>query len=441
MRFPDKEFAVWGRKAQILYGQHLWSEGGKMLVITEGEIDAMSVSQAQNHKYPVVSIPFGAGNAAKAIKANYKWVTSFDKVVLWFDNDMQGQDAAFDVASLLPKGKTFIVRSELKDANEYLKLGREDEIKILPWRAEEYRPEGILNVTAVKERALAPKTIGLPWKDTRLTAITYGRRYGELYFFGAGSGVGKTDYLTEQIAYDVDVLDEKVGVFFLEQQPVETVERVAGKLAGKQFHLPPDDGGYTDEEKLEWIERLEKKDNLFIFDHFGMSDYDRIEQYIRFMAKTQDIRIFYLDHLTALASGKDERVKLEEIMGRLGGLVKELNIILIGVSHLSTPDGTSHEEGGRVLPMHFKGSRTIIFWSAFMFGLERNTQAENKKERQWVRFRVVKDRWTGKSGGAVLHFGYDEDSGLLVPVDHGPDIQKTSRFGAVASGAGDAPDF
>ena len=45
IRYPGKRFAWTGdAKKAILFGQHLWRDGGKMLVVTEGELDAMSVS-------------------------------------------------------------------------------------------------------------------------------------------------------------------------------------------------------------------------------------------------------------------------------------------------------------------------------------------------------------------------------------------------------------
>jgi twinkle protein len=39
-----------------------------MLTITEGEIDALSVSQAQGNKWPVVSVPTGAKGAVKPLR-------------------------------------------------------------------------------------------------------------------------------------------------------------------------------------------------------------------------------------------------------------------------------------------------------------------------------------------------------------------------------------
>jgi twinkle protein len=56
-------------------------------VVTEGEIDAMSVSQAFGNRWPAVSLPNGAQSAKKAIQRSLEYLTSFDEVVLAFDMD------------------------------------------------------------------------------------------------------------------------------------------------------------------------------------------------------------------------------------------------------------------------------------------------------------------------------------------------------------------
>lgn len=252
VRLAGKEFLTIGdmKKAQ-LYGQHLWSSGQRKLVITEGEIDAMSLSQAQDHKYPVVSIPTGAASAKKAIQKAYDWVDSFDEVVLWFDNDEPGKAAAKECAALFKPGKCKVVRGELKDANEYLKAGRIKDMIDLTWRAEEFRPDGIVRVADVKAKAMTEHKVSYPWFLDEITQLTLGRRLGEAYALGAGTGVGKTDFLVQQIDYDTRILKERVGLILLEQDPSETVVRVAGKRAGKLFHIPlsQNDGDYTLEEK------------------------------------------------------------------------------------------------------------------------------------------------------------------------------------------------
>lgn len=125
--------------------------------------------------------------------------------------------------------------------------------------------------------------------------------------------------------------------------------------------------------------------------------------------------MFYIDHLTALATGgdKDEKEVLEDVTARMAALAKRYGIILHVISHLKTPDkGPSHEEGGRVAIRQFKGSRTIGFWAHFMFGLERNHQADDLEERQTTILRILKDRYTGQATGEI-RLSYDTDTGLL----------------------------
>ena len=144
-----------------------------------------------------------------------------------------------------------------KDACDYLMTGASKEFVNAWWKAEQYKPEGIVTVSDIKERLLVPPEPGVPWVFPTLTKLTYGRRKGELYAFGAGVGVGKTDVFTQQIAYDIDVLKEKVGVIYLEQNVVETAQRVAGKLDGKLYHIP--DADWSRDDYVASIDRLDAR--------------------------------------------------------------------------------------------------------------------------------------------------------------------------------------
>lgn len=73
IRMPGKDFRMIG-KPTALYGEHLWRDGGKFITVTEGEIDALSVSQAFGNKWPVVSIPTGAKGATKAISRSIEFL-------------------------------------------------------------------------------------------------------------------------------------------------------------------------------------------------------------------------------------------------------------------------------------------------------------------------------------------------------------------------------
>lgn len=414
LRTPDKEMPWTGdkqaRKQVQLYGAHLWGPS-KKIVVTEGEIDAMTVSQVQNHKWPVVSLINGASGAKRDLLRNLEYLRNFGEVILMFDQDEAGREGAEEAAkALLGSVPVKIATLDLKDANEMLLAGRGDEIISAIWNATPYKPSGVMTLGDIKEEMRKPIEWGLPWAFEELTKLTYGRHPG-IYALGAGTGVGKTDILTQQVAYDITELKEKVGVFFLEQQPAETGRRIAGKVAGKRFHIP--DAGWTQEELEATVDALAKDDRLFLYDHYGHIDWDTIASTIRFLAGSEGVRIFYLDHLTALADPSNERESLETIMAEMASIVQELGLVLILVSHLATPEGKPHEEGGRVTIRHFKGSRAIGFWSSFMFGLERNQQAEDEDERSTTTFRVLKDRYTGNSTGATLRLRYDRETGML----------------------------
>ena len=125
LRFPNKDFMILGdAKKMSLYGRNLWRTGGKMVVVTEGEIDALSISQLQGNRWPVVSVPNGAHNAAKAFKENLEWLESYETVVIMFDQDEPGRAAAQECALLLSPGKAKIATLPLKDPYDMLVAGR-----------------------------------------------------------------------------------------------------------------------------------------------------------------------------------------------------------------------------------------------------------------------------------------------------------------------------
>ncbi len=70
----------------------------------------------------------------------------FDKIVICFDNDEPGQQAANQVAELFGS-KAHIFRfkqAEIKDANDYLIRGLTKEFVEQWWDAEKYVPDGIV---------------------------------------------------------------------------------------------------------------------------------------------------------------------------------------------------------------------------------------------------------------------------------------------------------
>src|SRR5210317_5641 len=182
LRFQDKTFRWVGDPDKAgLYGSHLWRDGGKMVTITEGEIDALSLSQCFNLKWPVVSIPNGAKSASKIIAKNLEWLESFESVILCFDQDAQGRAAALEAAQQLSPGKVKIVSSlPRKDANECILNGEVRELVDSIYGAKSYRPDGVVPGEEVWEMIIkkdARRSLPYPWDG--LNKKLFGMRSGE----------------------------------------------------------------------------------------------------------------------------------------------------------------------------------------------------------------------------------------------------------------------
>ncbi len=165
---------------------------------------------------------------------------------------------------------------------------------------------------------------------------------------------------------------------------------------------------------MELRESLEAiQHDVILYDHFGETDWAVIKANIRHMNAVEGIKHFYLDHLTAMADPRHERESLELLMKEMAMLAQEREIIIHFISHLTTPTGTPHEEGGQISGSQFKGSRAIQYWSHFLFGIERNQQADTDELRRMSHLRIIKDRYTGASTGQLLPMLYDPKTGLL----------------------------
>ena len=409
VRDPSKKFNVIGDgKNMPLFGQHLWRDGGKKLIITEGEIDALTVSQLQDNKWPVVSLPAGAQSAKKCIAREIEWVETFESVVLCFDMDEPGQKAAIEVAEMLAPGRTKIVTLPLKDASDMHMAGRSKELIAALWEAKTYRPAGVVGIEDVIEEAVNPPEIGRPWPWETLTKVTYGRRYGEMYGFGGGTGCGKSTIFKQVAAHIIEHENTPVGMLMLEEAVAHTAVTLAGMSVGQRLHVPgeaPDPAAVRAA-----VEKLRGK--AYFFDtRRDAYDFDTVAAKIKYMAHSLGCRDIFLDHLTAVAATieDDERKAIDRIMQKLAALAEQLNITLYFVSHLTTPEGKPHEEGGRVMERHFRGSRSIAFWSDFLFAIERDKQDTDGV----TTFRVLKDRFTGDGNGVTFGLSYDRESGLL----------------------------
>jgi twinkle protein len=423
IRFRNKDFTVRGDMKKVsLYGEHLWSGKGKKAIITEGEIDALSVSQTQGNQWPVYSVPTGAGGAVNCIRKSLELLSGYEEVVFMFDSDEAGQKAAVECAQLLPPGKAKIAKLPLKDANEMLVQDRVQDLINCIWQATVFRPDGIICGTELWDIVNAEdsmSSVSYPYEG--LNQKTLGIRKGEIVTVTAGSGIGKSQ-LCREFANHILNQGETIGYIALEENNKRTALGFMGIYLNQPLHL-----GNIEVDKDDFKEAFDATLNtgrVYLYDHWGSLESDNLLNKIRYMVRGCGCNYIFLDHISIVVSGMeggDERRAIDNMMTKLRGLTEEVNCGMILVSHLKRPQGNKgHEDGARTSMAQLRGSAAIGQLSDIVIGAERDQQGE-LPDRTTVR--ILKNRWTGETGEACF-LDYNKDTGRLHEVDHHVDFDE-----------------
>lgn len=434
IRTQDKKFKVLGSlENATLFGQQLWRDGGKRVVITEGEIDCMSVSQVFGNKWAVVSVPNGAQGAHKALKAQLEWLEQFEEIVIAFDNDKEGQKAARECAVLFKSGKVKLANwTPYKDANDYLQNGRGADIAPIIFDAKAYRPDGIITGSDLKLEDLmkdeAIFAFDTPYEG--LNATLKGLRKGEITTFAAGSGIGKSTLVRECAAHMMNTHGLKIGYVALE----ESIKKTAIGLMAMDLNVPMGDlflnRKIVAPEAFEAsYKRMVNNGKLFLYDHFGSLESENLLLKLRYLAVSCDVDFIVLDHISIVVSGiesGEERRIIDNLMTQMRSLVENTGVGLLLVTHLSVPkDGKPHEEGGRVTLSQLRGSGSIKQLSDNIVALERNQQDDEKADESDIR--VLKNRLLGDTGLAD-HLKYHKTTGRLLTHARAVDAEILEAF-------------
>lgn len=417
-RDTDKTFKTAGQfKEAGLFGQDKFPSGGKYVTITEGEFDALAAFQMFGSKYPAVSVKNGAKGAKKCCQEQFEWLDSFENIIVCFDADKPGQEAAAEVAELFgAKAKIVKHKPGFKDANDYLMLHKQADFVAAWWAAEEYRPSDIINGKDLWEeivKPLPPPAAKYPFDC--LNKALQGIFEANIVVVTAGSGIGKSQ-LFREISYGVlEQTDDNIAMMFLEDyQPKKTALKLMSLHANKRLDLF---------ETKASVEELESSYNATLgtgrieFYH-ASSDLsaDTILSRMRYLIKGKGCRFIFLDHLSLIVSADksdNERKFIDELMTQLAVLVSETKATLFIISHLTRASGDKgHENGAEITLKQLRGSGAIAQLADVVIGCERNQQADNEEERNVMRLRVLKNRLVGTTG-PIGCLRFDESTGRL----------------------------
>lgn len=418
VRTPEKDFYVVGdiNKA-TLFGQHLWAPGQR-LVVTEGEIDALSYAQVTGLTWQVCSVPQGAQSALKYISKNITFIEQFEEVVFLFDMDEPGQTAARQCAAVLQPGLAKIAKLPLKDANEMLQAGRDGELKSAVYSAIPYRPDGVISGADVDLDEVMkgiPKGLELPFPE--LNTKIRGLRKRELVLLCAGSGIGKSTLAREIGACLVSEHKQKVGWVMLEESLSHTV---AGLVAiDHQVPLSDLRENPTLVPREGWESTFATNIvNCEFNTEWGCGDIDDLIAKLRYLVVGCGCDFIIFDHIHLAISGlkdHDERKAIDNLMTNLRHFVQQTGVGLIAVAHLKRNNNKeSFNDGGTVSLTDLRGSAALEQLSDIVIAGERDQQSE--RDSNVTQLRLLKNRPHGVVGTAGK-LTFLEDKGRLVNYD------------------------
>ena len=414
-RLP-KDFSSIGTVRGGLFGQQLYS-GGPRLVITEGELDAMSVQSAWYKKYktfyPVVSLR-SASSVNDLIKER-DWIRNFDEVILWLDNDDAGREATKEAARIIGYDKIKIAKSSEKDASD---LWIKDPDKVLKtiYDAVDYTPAGILTKDELWSQLEKYNEIeSVPYPDFMegLNDKLKGMRFGEITLWTSGTGSGKSTLLREIGLHLLQSTPDKIGIISLEESPAETARKMAGMAINKN---PANEEIPLDELKV-GFDNIFGNDRVMVLDHQGSISDGSIMDFLEYMCLS-GCKYLFVDHITILASEGTEGLTgneaIDKIMNDLLRLVKKHEVWIGLISHLRKTDnkGKSFEEGKLPSMDDIRGSGSIKQISMDIIAFARNVGSDNPEERNTIKTKVLKCRYTGLTGPSGSLY-YDFEIGRL----------------------------
>lgn len=373
----------------------------KPLIITEGEIDCLSLIEA--NILNCVSVPTGV-NSEEWVKVNYSFLEQFEEVILWFDNDDAGIKGANKIHNRLPNPSVKIARCEnsISDINELLvKEGKEAIYNVLE-KARSPLIQGVSTLDMIEDVDIFDMgkiETGFYDMDKTILGITF----GSLVTFTGRPGEGKSTiinqvFIGEPISqnektflYSGELMSSNVKYWLLhtlgnEKDFVDYTDRYGGKY--KRLSI-----------KSKQIMTEKLLDKAYIHTD-EIHDYKDMLKKMEVLYKRFGVRVHILDNLMTIEDDEesDEYKAQLNIIKAFKNFAKVNNCIVVIVAHPRKVDGRE------LVATDINGTGKIINLSDYIFKIERKFEDDREYDAD---FALIKNRPTGKNIAMKLKFDND----------------------------------
>ncbi|WP_404978546.1 toprim domain-containing protein [Bartonella sp. OD88NMGDW] len=287
------------------------SSTNRTIVITEGEIDALSLAA---YGYPAVSVPFGGGSGGKHnwIENEFDHLESFETIFLATDMDPPGEEAAREIASRLGRHRCYRVRLPRKDANDCLTAGIDSAtIKAAFSSAQSFAPEGLRRASDYKDQV-----IGLFWPEPEKHlgyTVPYPKLQDKLHFrpaeltlWSGASGAGKSQLLSDCIPHWI-AQKSRLCLASLEMKGEQSLRRLTKQTGG------------LEQPTKETIERILHflDEGLILYEHVGKSSVDTLLEVFDYCRARYGCDQFIIDSLMRLGIASDDYARQEQAVYKM----------------------------------------------------------------------------------------------------------------------------
>jgi hypothetical protein len=418
-----------------LFMSFKFNRGGKYVVITEGEVCALSAYQmlrdyntkrGSDFEIAVVSPTTGA-NSQKQIAANYKYLDTFDFVILALDNDKAGQEALQKILPVIPKGKAKIMSLRHKDCNDYLMAGDAKSFVSDFYAAKKYVPVGVVASNQIsaemRSELIVPKIPLPPFMHKLQDMMAGGVPMKRIINFGSASGTGKSTIIDEIIYFMLFNSPHKVGIVTLESTSGQYGIKLLSRHISRKIELMDNQLAAelldTDEVKKKEHELFNDENNdprFFLVDDRD-GDVSDIQSAIENLVVSCGCKVIVCDPIHDVIGSLplDEQ---ENFMSWQKGMVKSHDCTFFNVCHTRKTSG-GQKAGSTGADLHeedLMGNSAIYKSAACNLMFTRNKEAEDDVERNTTIMKATKIRWTGKTGIAGKYY-YDNETHTMHDLD------------------------
>lgn len=395
----------------ILFGMYQCDPGDKTLIMTEGQIDSLSVAESGIEN--AVSVPTGK-NGFTWVPYCWDWLQQFETLIVFGDNE-NGSITLLDDMKRRFRGTIKAVKQQdykgCKDANELLQKYGKEAVRRAVERAECVPVQKIIRLSDVKTVDLfsLPKiSTGFKTLDKVLAGGIY---LGQTVIVTGKRGDGKSTF-TSQIL--VNALDQGIRVLaYSGELPDYFFKRwMDFQAAGKHnvIDRAAENGNISYFVTNEKISKIEEwyRERAYLYDNQSTSD-DELEDLLQTIEKAVQqygIQLVLLDNLmTALDVGMsvDLYRAQSKFVDKLVKMAKRLQVAVILVVH-PRKNRFGNDDTDEV-----SGSADITNKVDIVMTYKRNLASFENAERVVT---VSKNRLTGKLavGEAAIPLYYDEAS-------------------------------